>query len=180
MNSSSGSTPRIERERGGNDRPECPLDSGGGEWRARFAGRWSSYSSSAGCSLLAMLAVGGGQCSRNTRERRPRNVVVGEASVYGRYPAWTWTTTSPHSTMLRITRFSSLALATACRGRGLATSTVQLPLQSHGHLPTSQSPITPKLHFFNSVLEDGKQIPTFRILDSTGQPIEGAELPEVC
>lgn len=59
-------------------------------------------------------------------------------------------------------------------------STVQLPLQSHGHLPTSQSPITPKLHFFNSVLEDGKQIPTFRILDSTGQPIEGAELPEVC
>ena len=48
-----------------------------------------------------------------------------------------------------------------------------------GHLPTSQSPITPKLQFFNSVMEEGKQIPTYRVLDGSGQVIEGAELPEV-
>ncbi|EKM51616.1 uncharacterized protein PHACADRAFT_212250 [Phanerochaete carnosa HHB-10118-sp] len=50
---------------------------------------------------------------------------------------------------------------------------------SHGHLPTSQSPITPKLQFFNSVMEDGKQIPTYRVLDGTGKVIEGAQLPDI-
>lgn len=64
--------------------------------------------------------------------------------------------------------------------RGVATAAPQWPSQAHGHLPTSQSPITSKLHFFNSVMGEGKQIPTFRILDGLGHPLEGAELPEVC
>ena len=51
--------------------------------------------------------------------------------------------------------------------------------ETHGHLPTSQSPITPSLHFFNSVTPDGKQIPTYRVLDGTGHPLDGAEVPEV-
>ena len=83
------------------------------------------------------------------------------------------------STMFRISRLPTSALANASRCRRLATASSQLPSQSHGHLPTSQSPITPKLQFFNSVMEDGKQIPTYRVLDGTGKVIEGAQLPEV-
>lgn len=51
--------------------------------------------------------------------------------------------------------------------------------EARGHLPHSQSPITSKLHFFNSVTEEGKQIPTYRVLDGVGQVLEGAEVPEV-
>lgn len=51
--------------------------------------------------------------------------------------------------------------------------------EAQGHLPHSQSPITSKLHFFNSVTEEGKQIPTYRVLDGVGQVLEGAEVPEV-
>ena len=84
-------------------------------------------------------------------------------------------------TMFRPTRLSpalrQLVVPRACRG--LANVTPQLPEQSHGNLPSSQSPITPKMHFFNSVMEAGKQIPTYRIIDGTGQPLEGAEVPEV-
>lgn len=54
-----------------------------------------------------------------------------------------------------------------------------VPAETHGHLPTSQSPITPTVHFFNSVTPDGKQIPTYRVLDGYGEPLEGAEVPEV-
>lgn len=70
-----------------------------------------------------------------------------------------------------------LALPRACRG--LANVTPQLPEQSYGNLPSSQSPITPTMHFFNSVVDAGKQIPTYRVIDGAGQPLEGAEVPEV-
>ncbi|KAH9179284.1 branched-chain alpha-keto acid dehydrogenase E1-alpha subunit [Lactarius sanguifluus] len=46
-------------------------------------------------------------------------------------------------------------------------------------LPNSQSPIIPKPHFFNAVSTDGKQLPTYRIMDGIGNVIEGAELPEL-
>lgn len=47
------------------------------------------------------------------------------------------------------------------------------------HLPTTNSPIVSNLNFFNSVTGDGTQIPTFRVLDGVGKPIEGAILPDV-
>ncbi|KAG8879602.1 hypothetical protein FRB98_005600 [Tulasnella sp. 332] len=54
-----------------------------------------------------------------------------------------------------------------------------LTASKHGNLPGSPaSPLTTRLHFFNSVL-DNQQIPTFRILDGAGQVIEGAEVPEL-
>ncbi|KAH9065371.1 branched-chain alpha-keto acid dehydrogenase E1-alpha subunit [Lactarius vividus] len=47
-------------------------------------------------------------------------------------------------------------------------------------LPNSHSPITPKPHFFNAVsTTDGKQLPTYRVMDGVGNVIEGAELPEL-
>lgn len=83
--------------------------------------------------------------------------------------------------MFRPTRLSApLRQLTVSRTRrGLANATVQLPEHSHGHLPASQSPITAKMHFFNAVMEDGKQIPTYRVIDGAGKPLEGAEVPEV-
>lgn len=51
--------------------------------------------------------------------------------------------------------------------------------EKHGHLPSSQSPITSKLKFFKSVKEDGGQIPTYRVLDGVGKVIDGAEVPEI-
>lgn len=45
-------------------------------------------------------------------------------------------------------------------------------------LPTTNSPIVSKLDFFNSV-QGNEQIPTYRVLDGVGKPLEGAELPEV-
>ena len=82
-------------------------------------------------------------------------------------------------TMFRIARFSFSSLTKSTRCRSLATAASQVPAQSYGNLPTSRSPITPKLAFFNSVMEDGKQIPTYRVLDGSGKLIEGAQLPEV-
>jgi 2-oxoisovalerate dehydrogenase E1 component alpha subunit len=52
--------------------------------------------------------------------------------------------------------------------------------ESHSLLPDSQSPITPIPHFFNAVSTDGRNLPTYRIVDGVGNVIEGAELPEVC
>ncbi len=73
----------------------------------------------------------------------------------------------------------SFALSRIFR-RGLCSTTpVSFP-EGHGLLPTSQSPITPRLNFFNSVSTDGKQLPTYRIIDGVGNVIEGAELPEAC
>lgn len=37
-----------------------------------------------------------------------------------------------------------------------------------------------KLGFFNSVTGDGSKIPSYRVLDGFGIPIEGAEVPEAC
>ena len=70
---------------------------------------------------------------------------------------------------LRKTLSSSAALGR----RGLASQTVS------ELLPSSQSPFTPRLNFFNSVTPDGSQIPTYRVLDGVGVPIQGAEVPQV-
>ncbi|KAJ7451542.1 branched-chain alpha-keto acid dehydrogenase E1-alpha subunit [Mycena latifolia] len=48
-----------------------------------------------------------------------------------------------------------------------------------GHLPNSNSPIVPTLSFFNSVTPPGEKIPTFRVLDGLGKPVEGAEMPDI-
>ncbi|EJT98596.1 branched-chain alpha-keto acid dehydrogenase E1-alpha subunit [Dacryopinax primogenitus] len=48
---------------------------------------------------------------------------------------------------------------------------------THGHLPNTHSALTPSLHFFNSVLPG--QIPTYRVLDSNGVIVDGAEVPDV-
>ena len=50
----------------------------------------------------------------------------------------------------------------------------------HGTLPTSESPITPEMKFFNSVTGGEGLIPTYRVLDGVGKPIDGATLPDVC
>ncbi|KZT27367.1 hypothetical protein NEOLEDRAFT_1240323 [Neolentinus lepideus HHB14362 ss-1] len=54
-----------------------------------------------------------------------------------------------------------------------------LTTERHGYLPDSQSPITPELKFFNSVTDHGGKIPTYRVLDGVGMPIDGAEMPEI-
>ncbi|KAJ7432769.1 thiamine diphosphate-binding protein [Mycena galericulata] len=48
-----------------------------------------------------------------------------------------------------------------------------------GHLPNSQSPIVSTLSFFNSVTPQDEKIPTFRVLDGVGKPVDGAQLPEI-
>ncbi|KJA21197.1 hypothetical protein HYPSUDRAFT_166020 [Hypholoma sublateritium FD-334 SS-4] len=45
-------------------------------------------------------------------------------------------------------------------------------------LPTTNSPIVSNLDFFNSI-QGNEQIPTYRILDGVGKPLQGAELPEI-
>ncbi|KAF9483521.1 hypothetical protein BDN70DRAFT_873833 [Pholiota conissans] len=52
------------------------------------------------------------------------------------------------------------------------------PARHRDLLPTTNSPIVSKLSFFNSV-QGNEQIPTYRILDGVGKPLEGAELPEI-
>ncbi|KXN81781.1 2-oxoisovalerate dehydrogenase subunit alpha, mitochondrial [Leucoagaricus sp. SymC.cos] len=46
-------------------------------------------------------------------------------------------------------------------------------------LPTTNSPIVNRLEFINTVTGSSTQIPTYRVLDGAGKPIEGAELPEI-
>ncbi|KDQ20799.1 hypothetical protein BOTBODRAFT_26816 [Botryobasidium botryosum FD-172 SS1] len=59
------------------------------------------------------------------------------------------------------------------------TSAPHSPPQRHGFLPGAPaSAITTKLHFFNSVLEQS-QIPTYRVLDGSGNIVEGAVEPEI-
>ena len=48
-----------------------------------------------------------------------------------------------------------------------------------GTLPNSRSAFVPKLKFINSVTGSDELIPTYRVLDGAGKPIDGAELPEV-
>ena len=47
------------------------------------------------------------------------------------------------------------------------------------NLPTTNSQIVSELNFFNSVTGYDTQIPTFRVLDGVGKPLEGAILPDV-
>ena len=46
-------------------------------------------------------------------------------------------------------------------------------------IPTTNSQIVSELSFFNSVTGNDTQIPTFRVLDGVGKPLEGAVLPDV-
>ncbi|KIM80962.1 hypothetical protein PILCRDRAFT_72484, partial [Piloderma croceum F 1598] len=79
--------------------------------------------------------------------------------------------------MIRAAR--SASFASSILRRGIAYTALHSPARSQGHLPASQSPIVSKLHFFNSVTADGAQIPTYRILDGSGGPIDGAVLPDI-
>ena len=82
--------------------------------------------------------------------------------------------------MFRSTRYSlTIPRILQVSRRTVVNVTPQMPTQSHGDLPSSQSPITPTLHFFNAVMEQGRQIPTYRILDGVGKPLDGAQLPDV-
>ena len=47
------------------------------------------------------------------------------------------------------------------------------------NLPTTNSRIVSELSFFNSVTGNDTQIPTFRVLDGVGKPLEGSVLPDV-
>jgi len=55
----------------------------------------------------------------------------------------------------------------------------QSALRRLERLPTTNSPIVSELNFFNSVTGNNTQIPTFRILDGVGKPLEGAVLPDI-
>jgi 2-oxoisovalerate dehydrogenase E1 component alpha subunit len=74
------------------------------------------------------------------------------------------------------------ALAARILGRRshLSTTSPSNPSSgSLGYLPDSASPFTNRLDFFSSVLPQGQQIPTYRVLDSVGNVLNDAELPEV-
>lgn len=79
--------------------------------------------------------------------------------------------------MLRAARICPRLARHHAQWRSVTTSSsIQTP---HGHLPSTQSPIISELKFFNSVTGDGTQIPTYRVLDGGGKPIEGAQVPEL-
>ncbi|KAG8898073.1 hypothetical protein FRB99_007679 [Tulasnella sp. 403] len=80
----------------------------------------------------------------------------------------------------RALRNAGVARVSAVRASSHQASAPQsLAKSKHGNLPgSSSSPLTTQLHFFNSVLEE-TQIPTYRVLDSAGQVIEGAQAPEL-
>ncbi|KAI6103076.1 hypothetical protein EV401DRAFT_733909 [Pisolithus croceorrhizus] len=63
--------------------------------------------------------------------------------------------------------------------RALSTATTTIPTSDQGILPTSRSPIVSELRFFNSITSEQGQIPTYRVLDGIGVPVEGSQLPEV-
>ncbi|KIJ08624.1 3-methyl-2-oxobutanoate dehydrogenase [Paxillus involutus ATCC 200175] len=65
------------------------------------------------------------------------------------------------------------------RARTLTASAPKFPVKRQGVLPTSQSPVVATLQFFNSVTGEAGQIPTYRVLDGIGVPIEDAEVPEL-
>jgi len=74
--------------------------------------------------------------------------------------------------------FFRTALSLPARARALATAGTQQKL-AHGLLPASNSPVSPTLSFFNAVTHGSRQIPTYRVLDGLGVPVEGAELPDI-
>ncbi|GBE89687.1 branched-chain alpha-keto acid dehydrogenase E1-alpha subunit [Sparassis crispa] len=64
--------------------------------------------------------------------------------------------------------------------RRLVSSLVATAYDNHTTLhPESHSAVTSVLRFFNSVTEDGAQIPMYRVLDGEGKVFEDAEIPEV-
>ncbi|KAG6333303.1 hypothetical protein ID866_5790 [Astraeus odoratus] len=82
---------------------------------------------------------------------------------------------------LRSSRILSV-VSLSSPSRLLSTTAAQVPtfpVQDHGVLPTSRSPIVTRLHFFNSVTGGQGQIPTYRVLDGVGIPVEGAQVPQV-
>ncbi|THH05530.1 hypothetical protein EW145_g4727 [Phellinidium pouzarii] len=82
--------------------------------------------------------------------------------------------------MISSTRRTFSVHRAALHRRYLATSAPQGPSGHHGLLPgSSQSAITSKLHFFNSVMGNDETIPTYRIISKDGEPVEGATLPNI-
>ncbi|KAG1790476.1 thiamine diphosphate-binding protein [Suillus variegatus] len=73
-------------------------------------------------------------------------------------------------------RHSSLLTRACLNGRTLSTLP---PSTSLGCLPPTYSPAVSKLAFFNSVTGDSSKIPSYRVLDVFGVPIEGAKAPEI-
>lgn len=79
------------------------------------------------------------------------------------------------STMIR-----TAVAARRISGNALQARSFSITSLRRNKLPTTNSPIVNRLEFINSVTGSSKQIPTYRVLDGVGKPIEGAELPEVC
>lgn len=73
-------------------------------------------------------------------------------------------------------RHSSLLTRACSNGRTFSTLPASTSL---GCLPTTHSPTVSKLAFFNSVTGDSSKIPSYRVLDVFGVPIEGAKVPEI-
>ncbi|PCH39731.1 thiamine diphosphate-binding protein [Wolfiporia cocos MD-104 SS10] len=80
--------------------------------------------------------------------------------------------------MLRTLASPHLARRTGTVCRALRQARARITTQ-HGNLPSSESPITPNLQFISSVTQDGSKIPTYRVLDGAGTPLEGAILPDI-
>ncbi|CCM02477.1 uncharacterized protein FIBRA_04577 [Fibroporia radiculosa] len=81
--------------------------------------------------------------------------------------------------MLRTARLSRSALCFITKYSAQRSAAVLYSVEAYGHLPSTSSPITPTLKFFNSVDQDGGPIPTYRILDGAGKPLDDAQMPEV-
>ncbi|KAI6042722.1 thiamine diphosphate-binding protein [Pisolithus marmoratus] len=78
--------------------------------------------------------------------------------------------------MIRVIRcLRHLSNTRPCSWRALST----IPTKHQEVLPTSRSPIVSELRFFNSVTGEQGQIPTYRVLDGIGIPVEGGQLPEM-
>lgn len=73
-------------------------------------------------------------------------------------------------------RHSSLLTRACSNGRTLSASPAST---SVGCVPTTHSSAVSKLAFFNSVTGDGSKIPNYRVLDTLGVPVEGAEVPKI-
>ncbi|KAG2050072.1 branched-chain alpha-keto acid dehydrogenase E1-alpha subunit [Suillus hirtellus] len=73
-------------------------------------------------------------------------------------------------------RHSSLLTRACSNGRTLSTLPASTSLS---RLPPTHSPTVSKLAFFNSVTGDSSKIPSYRVLDVFGVPIEGAKVPEI-
>jgi hypothetical protein len=132
----------------------------------------------------------------NGRRSQQRSLVTGRRSVAGfagaEWDAWTDPTrkgagvhitqrrsTQTHSSMATISRSLRRANIQAIKRRIHTVPPPAPDSASLGTLPSSQSAFTPQLAFFNSILPEGKQIPTFRVLDGVGNLIEDASAPEV-